>query len=110
MPTDILAMRAAADGRLVATSSDDETVKIWEAPAFTEVARIKPGFDGGESRLALDATSSRVFSGTWEAGLTCYDYAEHRVVWQRADLLGIQGVDCSPAFPSSICVALEAPE
>jgi WD40 repeat protein len=110
MPNHILAMRASADGRLFGTSSDDETIKVWDAVTLTEIASIRPGFSGGEDRLALDPTSSRVFSGTWEAGLTCYDYTEHREVWRRADLIGIQRVDFSPAFPSSLFVALEAPD
>src|SRR4030095_2951778 len=110
MPNHILAMRASADGRLLGTSSDDDAVKVWDAAALSEIARIKPGFSGGEDRLALHPTSSRVCSGTWEGGLTCYDYAEHRVLWHRADLIGIQRVDFSPAFPSSLFVALEAPD
>src|SRR5688572_26177967 len=110
MSKHILSMRASADGQLVGTSSDDEAIKLWKAAAFTEVASITPGFSGGEERVALDPASSRVFSGTWESGLTCYDYAEHRVVWHRADLLGIQRLDYSPAFPSSVFVALEAPD
>jgi hypothetical protein len=110
MPYHISAMRTSAYGRLLGTSADDETIKVWNATTLAAIANIKPGFSGGEGRLALDPTSSRAFSGTWEAGLTCYDYAEHRVVWHRADLIGIQRVDFSPAFPSSLFVALEAPD
>ena len=103
-------MRTSMDGRLLGTSSDDDSIKIWDAASLREIAQLRPGFSGGRERFALDRTHSRIFSGTWEDGLNCYDFAGERLCWRREDLIGVQGVAFSPAFPSSVFVVLEAPD
>ena len=58
----------------------------------------------------IDAERQAVYSGVWEGGLSCYDYAANEARWHRADLFGIQKVEVSPAFPSSLFVTLETPD
>jgi hypothetical protein len=103
-------MRTSADGRLLCTSCDHHWVTIWETKTLREITAVQPGFSGGEQRLAIDPQTARILSGTWEEGLTCYDYSADRIIWRRADLIGIQQVALSPAFASSVFVALEAPD
>jgi len=61
-------------------------------------------------RHVIDPINHRIYSGTWEKGLTCFDYARNRVVWHRSDVIGIQSVSHSAGFPESIIVSLEAPD
>jgi len=103
-------IRSSCDERLLGTHAGGETVKLWDANTLQEIASVEPGFSGGEDRMAIDPASSCIFSGTWEEGLTCYDFATERVIWHRNDLIGIQRVDFSHAFHTSLFVALEAPD
>jgi hypothetical protein len=103
-------MQVSADQRLLGTSSDHESIVIWDAKTLREIACVRPGFSGGQDRFAIDATANAIYSGTWEEGLTCYDFAGDKALWHRDDLIGIQAVVVSPAFPGSLFVALEAPD
>jgi WD40 repeat protein len=103
-------MRTSADGRLLCVSCDDQSIKIWDTKTLQEITEIEPGFSGGRERIAIEPKTSLLVSGTWEDGLTCYDYSVDRVSWRRDDLIGIQAVALSPAFESSVFVAVEAPD
>jgi hypothetical protein len=68
------------------------------------------GVFGRRESAFIDPVNRLIYSGTWENGLACYDYADNRQVWHRDDLIGIQTVDLSAGFPSSVFVTLEAPD
>lgn len=103
-------MRAAVDSRFFGTGNDDESITVWDSATLKMVGVAKPGFKGGRERFVIDPGASKIFSGTWETGLSCYDYAVHKRLWHRKDLIGIQRVDISQAFPNSLFVAVETPD
>ena len=103
-------IRAAYDSRYFGASLEEKSISIWRSDLVPPVATVRPGFSGGEKRHCIDPVNRLIYSGTWEDGLTCFDYAENRTVWHRSDLIGIQSVDLSVGFPGSVFVTLEAPD
>lgn len=103
-------IRASYDSRHFGASLEKESISIWRSDLVTPVTTVRPGFSGGENRHFIDPVNRLIYSGTWEDGLTCFDYAENRTVWHRSDLIGIQAVDLSAGFPTSVFVTLEAPD
>jgi len=101
---------ASCDGRHVAASLNDGEITIWSTDSPEPVARCKPGFSGSESRYQIDASRGLIYSGTWEDGLTCFDYRNQRMIWHRKDIIGIQTVNISTALPNSVFLTLEAPD
>jgi hypothetical protein len=91
-------------------SLEKETITIWRSDSAFPITTVKPGFSGGESRHFIDPVNRLIYAGTWEDGLTCFNYIDDRVVWYRGDLIGVQSVDLSAGFPSSVFVTLEAPD
>ena len=71
---------------------------------------MRPGFSGGRQRYIVDPLDHTIYSGTWEDGLTAFDYMSEKQLWKRKDLIGIQRVDLSPAFPTTLFVTLETPD
>lgn len=104
--------RASYDSRYFGASlhKEEETITIWRSDSQSPITTVKPGFSGGEDRHFIDPVNRLIYAGTWENGLTCFDYAGNRVVWHREDMIGIQQVGLSTAFPSSVFVTLEAPD
>lgn len=102
--------RASCDTHYFAASLARKSISIWRSDSTCPIATVQPGFSGGKNRHFIDPVNRLIYSGTWEDGLTCYDYAENRVVWHRSDLIGIQTVNLSAGFPSSVFVTLEAPD
>lgn len=102
--------RASYDSRHFGASLEKETITIWRSDSRSPITSVRPGFSGGEDRHFIDPVNRLVFSGTWEDGLTCFDYADNRKVWHRTDLIGIQTVNLSAGFPGSVFVTLEAPD
>lgn len=103
-------IRASYDSHHFGASLVKESITIWRSDSPTPVTTVRPGFSGGENRHFIDPVDRLIFSGTWEDGLTCFDYADNRTVWHRSDLIGIQTVDLSAGFPGSVFVTLEAPD
>jgi hypothetical protein len=103
-------MRSSVDGRLFGTCSDGETIVIWDAVSLAQAATVTPRFGGGEERFVIDPGGHVIYSAVWEGSLSCYDYVANETRWHRPDLVGIQKVEVSPAFPSSLFVALETPD
>jgi outer membrane protein assembly factor BamB len=102
--------RASYDSLHFGASLEQETITIWRSDSPLPVTTVKPSFSGGGRRHFIDPVNRLIYAGTWENGLTCFDYADTRVVWYRDDLIGIQTVDLSAGFPSSVFVTLEAPD
>ena len=103
-------IRASYDSHYFAASLENESITIWRSDAPVPIATVQPGFSGGKNRHFTDPVNRLIYSGTWEDGLTCYDYEDNRVAWHRRDLIGIQTVGLSAGFPSSVFVTLEAPD
>lgn len=103
-------IRASCDTLHFGASLEEGSITIWKSDSPFPIASVKPGFSGGENRQLIDPETRRIYAGTWEDGITCFDYAENRVVWHRADLIGIQKVDLSKAFSHSVFVTLECPD
>ncbi len=103
-------IRASYDSRHFGASLEEESITIWRSDLSTPITTVRPGFSGGENRHFIDPVNRLIYSGTWEDGLTCFDYTENRTVWHRSDLIGIQAVDLSTGFPTSVFVTLEAPD
>lgn len=101
---------ASCDGKHVAASLNDGEITIWSTDSPEPVARCKPGFSGGESRYQIDPSRGLIYSGTWEDGLTCFDYKAKKVIWRRKDIIGIQTVNISTTLPNSLFLTLEAPD
>ena len=102
--------RASCDSQHFGGSLEKETITIWKSDSPSPLATVKPGFSGGANRHAIDPVNHLIYAGTWEGGITCFDYAANRVAWQRTGLPGIQSVDLSAGFPGSVFLTLEAPE
>lgn len=101
---------ASCDGTHVAARLNDGEITIWSTDSPKPVAHCKPGFSGSKSRYQLDPSRGLIYSGTWEKGLTCFDYRNHKVIWRRKDIIGIQTVNISTALPNSVFLTLEAPD
>jgi hypothetical protein len=101
---------ASCDGKHVAARLSDGEITIWRTDSPEPVARCKPGFSGGESRYQIDPSRGLIYSGTWEDGLTCFDYKAKKVIWRRKDIIGIQTFNISTALPDSVFLTLEAPD
>jgi len=110
MRQDFRERRASYDTHHVGARLSEGVISIWNTKQRKFVASAKPGFKGGRQRYAIDPFNHLIYSGTWEDGLTCFDYGSDRVVWHRDDLVGIQRVEISGAFPTSLFVTLEAPD
>ncbi len=102
-------IRASFDTGHFGASLDDEAITIWKSDSPLPIASVKPGFSGGEDLHIIDPVNQRVYAGIWEDGITCFDYAENRVIWHRADLIGIQKIALSGSFPHSVFLTLEGP-
>lgn len=102
--------RASYDSCHFGASLEEGAITIWKSDSSLPITTVKPGFSGGESRHFVDSVNRLIYSGTWEDGLTCYDYADDRVVWHRNDLIGIQTVNLSAGFPASVFITLERPD
>ena len=102
--------RASFDSRHFGASLEEESITIWRSDSPDPITTVQPGFSGGRNRHFIDPLNRLIYSGTWENGLTCFDYADNRIVWRRNDLIGIQTVDLSAGFPASVFVTLEAPD
>lgn len=103
-------LRASFDAKHFGASLEDGSVTIWRSDSQFPITTVQPGFSGGEHRHFIDPVNRVIYSGTWLDGLTCFDYAENRIVWHRKDLIGIQTVDLSIGFPASVFVTLNAPD
>ena len=101
-------LRPSYEGSHFGASLVKGEISIWNAGSYEKIASVRPGFSGGSQRYIVDPVNRLVFSGTWEDGLTCFDYDSNRIVWHRPDLLNIQRVDLSSAFPGSLFLELEA--
>lgn len=103
-------IRASYDSHHFGACLVKESITIWRSDSPTPITTVRPGFSGGENRHFIDPVNRLIYSGTWEDGLTCFDYEDNRTVWHRSDLIGIQTVDLSAGFPTSLFVTLEAPD
>ncbi len=101
---------ASCDGKHVAARLSDGEITIWRTDSPEPVARCKPGFSDSKSRYQIDPSRGLIYSGTWEKGLTCFDYRNQKVIWRRKDIIGIQTVNISTALPNSVFLTLEAPD
>ena len=101
---------ASYDGTHVAARLNDGEITIWSTDSPEPVARCKPGFSASESRYQIDPSRGLIYSGTWDSGLTCFDYRNQKVIWRRKDIIGIQTVNISNALPNSLFLTLEAPD
>ena len=102
--------RASLNSQYVCGSRNKGEITIWDIESLVEIASVRPGFSGGKERYIVDSETSVVYSGTWEEGLTAFDYVAKKPLWHRPDLVGIQRVDMSAGLPSSLFVSLEAPD
>ena len=63
----------AADGRTLATGSDDKTVRLWSLPDGKLLRTLRPpigpGDEGKVYAVALAPDGSWVAAGGWDAGL-----------------------------------------
>ena len=103
-------IRASYDSHHFGASLKKGAITIWCSDSPTPITTVRPGFSGGQNRHFIDPVNRLIYSGTWEDGLTCFDYTDNRTVWHRSDLIGIQTVDLSAGFPNSLFVTLEAPD
>ncbi|MFT6242097.1 MAG: hypothetical protein ACJAQT_004200 [Akkermansiaceae bacterium] len=110
MKTDFRERRASPDSHHFCASLNNEEITVWGTREFNKIATMRPGFSGGRERYIVDPLDHIIYSGTWENGLTAFDYMSEKQQWKRKDLIGIQRVDLSPAFPTTIFVTLEAPD
>lgn len=110
MPIFLNDIRPSYDLRYFGASLDGKSITIWKTDSAVPITTILPGFSGGENRHIIDPVNRLIYCGTWEDGLTCFDYANNLLVWHRRDLIGIQRVDLSTGFPTSLFVTLELPD
>lgn len=104
------AFSVSGDGRCFCGSMKGGIIRIWDASDLSLITAIDTGFPEGFHRLAIDGGNHLLFTGGWGDGLACHDFRSGARLWHRSDLVGIQKVEHSLGFPSSIHVALEIPD
>ncbi len=101
---------ASCDTRHIGASLTEGEITFWRSGKDEPIVRCNPGFSGGASRYQIDPVRGVVYSGTWENGVTCYDYQSQKVLWHRKDIIGIQTVNLSTRLPESVFLTIEAPD
>jgi len=62
----------SADGSLIVSASDDQTLKLWDARTGAEL-RTLAGHSSGVSGCAISADGSIIVSASWDNGLKLWD-------------------------------------
>lgn len=94
---------AASDGRHLGASLSDGRLVFWQPDrsepwrSFPRVAKV--------AEFAFEPASSLLFWSTWEGGLFCGSLETGELLWRRTDLVRIQHLALSPAFPESVFIA-----
>ncbi len=84
--------------------------QLWRTDDFSHVASVMHPWAEMGGACAVDPINQLLISGTWTAGLTCFDYRSRKILWSRPDILGIHTVEISSAFPGSVFVAANPPQ
>ncbi len=71
----ILRLTFSADGQLLASSSEDRTIKLWNTRTMTQ-ARTLPDQPDWVSSLAITAKSRTLLAGRLDGSLATYDLSE----------------------------------
>jgi outer membrane protein assembly factor BamB len=102
MPEVLLSdLQFSADSTCFAGSPAKGCLVIWRTDSpIPQASLIIPE----TGRYALDPGHHRIFAGTWEHGLYCFDVPSGCLLWHRLDLAGIGHVRVSPAFPGSVFI------
>jgi WD40 repeat protein len=68
----VLCVAISADGKLLASGSGDDTVKLWDAMAATEKATLE-GHKGKVTSLAVSSDGKLVVSGSRDGTAKLWD-------------------------------------
>lgn len=94
MDAEVTAVAFSADGRLVATASNDKTARTWETATGREVSRFD--HDDGVSTVAFDPSGKYLASGSKDGTARLWDLGSGRELARVAHAEEVRKVAFSP--------------
>src|SRR5262249_7826753 len=77
----------AADGKRVLSSSDDDTVRLWNLDNGQEIRRF--AFNHNAFTVAVSADGTRVLTGGYDKQVILWDLETGKLLWSRPTSNGI---------------------
>src|SRR5262249_28597767 len=95
--SDINRVAFSPDGKLLATTSDDSTIKLWDVAARKELSTLK-GHAGGVLPIAFSPDGKRMASSGDDSTIRLWDVAtgQELVALQRGNLTRAWSMTFSP--------------
>ena len=103
-------LRASYDSRYLVGSVDSDSSIVWDVNRPKPMKTVRTDIADSVRRHLVHPVAPTLVTASWDDGLSAIDLRSGKVVWHRDDLLGIQSIDASAAFPNSIFIGLETPD
>ena len=103
----------ARSSPIAAAAYFERKVQIWNFATAELISELDTVFEFGGHRLAVSPRGDCCVAASFRAGpnggVVCYEARSGRIVWQRADLRGVQGVRFSAMDDTIWCEIADRP-